>query len=686
MENRPISSPDPPDLSESALQTLTIRQREILHLVQGGKSNREIADQLGISEGTVKQHLVAVFRHLNVRNRTMAAKMGLLSQQSTASENVSPAKWLRNEQTHYAEATHTLHFASAIQPITLVVARFWVTESMMHRLGSGLFGQLNRTLRHLCEQAAHHFAGLVQTIPGGLILLFGLPNIREEDAQRAACAACWIHRRMLLDPVFACLSEPIPLRICVISGEVVVSIDSGKTILHGTLLSHPCLVTPVACSNDSQPHLSSESKEIIRYHALRYGIPSAFFPEGEAVRAAVGLSGKNSFRQPDLLPAAPLFGRESEWQSLLNMAEQVRSGNGQSLVIVGEAGFGKTRLIQELRRHLDQQPEWLWLESQCRSMAGQISWYPLSTLLAQLSHCQPEWNQATQKAHMTHWLHTHYPSLAASGELLLEQLCHTDWQSPDATPQTQTAAQQQELVRLLTTLLRASNHPTVVVLDNLQWADAATLALFPQLAEACNGSKVWLIGVTRRSWLRLFPGSRIVSTLSLSRLSLRATHQLLRSLQPSLSGGDPLRRQMSQWSSGVPLFATELLQQASRYAVPEQQTLLDLFPHTLLGLILGRLDTVAVHWRVVRAIAAYGRIRLTHLYRLDIHPTPTVEAAVDYLVKIGLLAIAENDNEREISFNNEMVRSAIWLTLLEKDRIPEGNGPRTALSARMWQE
>jgi DNA-binding CsgD family transcriptional regulator len=686
MENRSSSHADPATLPDSALQALTIRQREILHLVQAGQSNREIAEQLGISEGTVKQHLVAVFRHLNVRNRTMAAKMGILSQQPVPAATTPQARFVRAESHNFTENHSTLHYASAIQPLSLVVARFLVTESMLHRLGSGLFGQLNRTLHHLCELAAQRFSGMVQTLPGGLLLLFGLPRVREEDAQRAACTAFWIHRQMLHHPLFAELSEPVPLRICVLSGEAVVSTDGGKTALHGTLLSHPCLVTPVACGHLPQPHIAPESKEIIRYHALRYGLPTPFFPEGEALCHAVGLAHNPAFQQPDLLPIAPLFGRESEWQTLQEAARQTQMGNSRSLAVIAEAGFGKTRLLQELRSHLKQQGQWHWLEGHCRSMARMLAWYPLMAPLAQLSHCQPEWDQATQQTHILSWLHTHHPTVAAAGEILFEQLNNTAWHDPEAGKNNLSPAQLSVHVGLWMTLLSASRQPTVLFLDNLQWADAHTLALFSQLAAACNGSQLWLIGATRRSWLRMFPGSTILSTLSLSRLALRTTHQLLKTLQPALPGGDLLRRQMSQWSSGVPLFATELLQQASRYPMPEQQQLADLFPHTLLGLILDRLDTVSVHWRVVRAIAAYERIYLSHLSRLDIHPQPTIEAAVDYLVKIGLLGSRDLDNDREIFFNNEMVRSAIWMTLLEKDRYPEVQESPPALSNQKWQE
>ena len=57
--------------------SLTQRQRQILGLLRAGKVNKEIASELGIGIGTVKQHVVALFKRLNVRNRAMAASSGV---------------------------------------------------------------------------------------------------------------------------------------------------------------------------------------------------------------------------------------------------------------------------------------------------------------------------------------------------------------------------------------------------------------------------------------------------------------------------------------------------------------------------------------------------------------------------------------------------------------------------------
>lgn len=69
VEPRPAVPPADPALE----QLLTQRQREVLERLREGKSNKQIAHELGLSEGTVKIHMTAIFKSLGVRNRTQAA-------------------------------------------------------------------------------------------------------------------------------------------------------------------------------------------------------------------------------------------------------------------------------------------------------------------------------------------------------------------------------------------------------------------------------------------------------------------------------------------------------------------------------------------------------------------------------------------------------------------------------------
>ena len=661
MDNRSHPNTDLPFVLESAIDALTERQREILQRVQNGCSNKEIARQLGISEGTVKQHLVTIFRQLKVRNRTMAANLGLLSQQRGPEETETTSA--RPEE----GGGKAMLFASALQPVTLLAVRLLATESLMHRLGSAHFGQLNRRLQQLCQEAAQRFRGVLQGIPGGFLVLFGVPHIREDDPERAACCAFWVQRHMADHPAVVQLEERLPLWLCTVSGEVVASADGGKTTLHGALISHPCLASFGSCTHEPRPHLSAATRQALRQCSVRYGMPSAFFPEGDAIRHAMGLASGGS----DAERSGPFVGRDGELRALLASAQEVREGATLTTVIVGEAGFGKTRLVQRLQAALTVEPAWLWLEGRCRTVANQIPYYPLATVLERLSDCPAEWDKPAKVVRMQAWLQAHYPAHAESGRRLLALLNGTTEHSVPGGAQGKRNGQAAAMGVLWLAILSATQRPTVLFLDNLQWADADTLALFARLAQGSTKGRLWLLGASRRSWLRLLPYDTGVTSFPLGRLPPKRTIQLLKALHPPRLGQEEFMRQMAQWSSGVPLFATELGKNLGEIQPTEQGNLLSCFPHTLHGLILERLDAVSVDWPLVRAIAAHGRILWEELLELGIHSPKETTAAVAHLVKIGLLGESDHrgaDNSRELFFNNEMVRAAIWLTLLEGDR------------------
>ncbi|MBF0401428.1 MAG: AAA family ATPase [Magnetococcales bacterium] len=672
MENSPPSSQHLSLAMERAIQALTERQREILQLLQDGKANKEIASLLGISEGTVKQHLVSIFKQLKVKNRTMAANLGLLSQQH--GEQVSTEAALTTQGEGGGDAGSgggSMQYASAMQPISIVVVRLRLSEAMVHRLGSAHFGETNRALQQVCSEGVRRFHGVMQSIPGGVLLLFGVPHMREDDPERAACCAFWLQEAMGSHPVGLLVREEIPLRLCILSGSVVTAADGGKITLHGDIITHPCLLTPDSCTNDTHPHISEATRQALRTFRARYGPPTVFFPVGDALLRAMGPLGVES------MDSGPFVGREAELQRLQVLASRARVGQSQTVIVVGEAGFGKTRLIRELQTVLVREGGWLWQESHCRTLAGQTPWYPFAVLLAQLSGVSPDKSLAVQGAQMQAWLLQHYPQHEASGRRLIDLLTGTE----ESTPIVEGLAA--GVAALLREVLTALERPTVLFLDNLQWADSDTLDLFPHLAQELHGTHVWLIGSTRRLWLRshtvnrveleqgeYVPVDAILSSLSLSRLPQKQTIQLVRACHPHPEREEGLMRRMAQWSSGVPLFATELSRQAAATPTANHQELLTLFPRSLHALILERLDAAKVDWRMVRAIAAHGRIARRRLLALGIYPNSVAEAAVDHLVKVGLLGEAEGEKDRELFFNNEMVRAAVWLTLLQGDRRP----------------
>jgi len=147
---------------------LSPRQQEILRLLSLGRSNKEIADQLGLATGTVKQHVYALFRKLGVRNRTMAVVRG------AAPADTAPAEPGLAEERGYARRLVT---AVVVEPRAAPV------QSSRHA------ARIDRALRELgtrVERIAYGFDASCERLPGGVVAVwFGQRVAHGDDASRA---------------------------------------------------------------------------------------------------------------------------------------------------------------------------------------------------------------------------------------------------------------------------------------------------------------------------------------------------------------------------------------------------------------------------------------------------------------------------------------------------------------------
>lgn len=163
---------------------LSERQNEILRLIAQGKSNKEIAHQLGLTTGTVKQHVYALFRKLGVRNRTMAVVRGTVSLHGAAQPEDAPG----------GEAGRTGVPAQASVPEELRYARRLVTAVVVEPRPAPIrtsrdAAEIERrivVLRAWIERLAFAFDARPELLAGGGIAAwFGQPVAHGDDAERA---------------------------------------------------------------------------------------------------------------------------------------------------------------------------------------------------------------------------------------------------------------------------------------------------------------------------------------------------------------------------------------------------------------------------------------------------------------------------------------------------------------------
>ncbi|MBF0437534.1 MAG: AAA family ATPase [Magnetococcales bacterium] len=639
---------------------LTKRQNEILKLVQSGLSNKEVARILDISDGTVKQHLVEVYRRLKVNNRTKAAQMSSTDQ----SVFLSPEK----KESVSRGQTKTITFSAALQPLHCVKIHLCNPYALLHKLGNKTFTQLNHNLKTACEQSARRFDGVVQGSIEGPLVLFGATIIREDDSLRAVCCAGMVME--IMEKHLAPMMLPAPaIQIVVYSVNVISCTDGQTTTIQGELLTQ--------ISEEGRPSnhrhtvivLSPDTQRAVSRLRARYGPLSPLFPGS----TACPLSVRDSFSAP--APLTPFVGREAELAELHQQLALARQGNSKALLVVGEAGFGMTRLVQQFREEISSQPDVLWLHSHCHSVFRMVPLHPFLTILELLAGCEKVAPIAQRWEQLTHWVTNLSPPLAKSGRMVLSLLKETA--VPASQPQTirQDDIIFDELAHFIGAVLPSNPAVIVLSLDNLQWMDHYSRLLLSHLANRLNGTRIWLLGAGRKAELRTVLTHSSLQVLSLSRLANREIQGMLKQMPVATQFDLEQTDLLLKWSRGVPLFAVEIAQhlvQLKESVLLETIQAHNLFPDSLLSMVLERLQAISgMDWKMIRALAASSEeVSMSHLLSWNLHgDAQATEAVTTHLFQAGLLQITSQGQQKIISFSNEMVRAAIRKTLSEIDLV-----------------
>ncbi|MBF0137427.1 MAG: AAA family ATPase [Magnetococcales bacterium] len=640
----------------SSTTPLTGRQSQILRLVQLGRSNKEVARELNITEGTVKQHLLEVYRRLKVTNRTMAAEVGRRAEAGSLFLPADPEKNVGTRNKSQPKEMVFPRFTAAMRPVTLLKVVVEASETLVNLLGSRGFARFQHLFREICQQESRRFEGMVQGLPDGLLLLFGVPHLREDDPERAACCGARIFdrtRRIWQDELDV---MEFPVRVCLLTGDLVVNTDGDKTTLHGAMLVQNCATPPESCQEWRAPCVDPATRLALQTLAGRYGRIPLLLPED-------GL-------MTPMPPVLPFLGRTTELRVLHDRKNLLLEGKSRALVVMGEAGFGKTRLIDRFRDECSATPSVRWLAGLCRPAAHHFPLHPFLPILETLAGCATSGpGSRVRHEQVRQWINTLADPLVRPGHALLDLHMTAD---PDFTAKP-VKARIEAAAEFLAGILHNPASSTIVLLDNLQWADPATRTLLPLLVERLNNTSVWLLGAGRKAELRQMSVATGMDPLSLPKLSTRFLADLLRLSLPEQPPAHEILFRLARWCRGVPLFAVEMAAHLRQLPEPVTSDNFDenrLFPPALQGLILERLQAAGIDWRTARAIAAGGKVTQKQLLALELHADPTqTRAAISRLIQVGLLEATGMGPGQTLAFANGMVRSAIWHTLPAGDRI-----------------
>jgi DNA-binding winged helix-turn-helix (wHTH) protein/predicted ATPase len=374
---------------------------------------------------------------------------------------------------------------------------------------------------------------------------------------------------------------------------------------------------------------------------------------------------------------SPLIGRDEEIDLLLRRWGRAKAGNGQIVLISGEPGIGKSRLVATLAEHLHAEP-YLRLRYLCSPHHQDSALSPFVDQLGRAAGFTRDERPIAKLEKLEGLLARAEPTHEDLGLIAdLLSLPGSERHSlPNLTPQRKKEKTLEALIRQLDGLAR--RQPVVVVFEDAQWIDPTSRELLDLAVERLRSLPVLLIVTYRPEFQAPWPGQPQVTMLALNCLDRRDRTALIAQIASGKSLPDEVIAHIVDRTDGVPLFIEEvtksvlesglLREEQDRYIL-ESATSSLMIPATLHASLLARLDRLGSARRVAQIGAAIGREFSYPLLRaVSRLPDGELEAALARLVASELVFQRGAPPDAVYRFKHALVQDAAHDGLLRNPR------------------
>ncbi|MBZ4423294.1 TOMM system kinase/cyclase fusion protein [Myxococcus sp. RHSTA-1-4] len=564
--------------------------------------------------------------------------------------------------------------------ITAVGINLGASGVVPHAADMEEFDQVLGVQQDACIEIARGMGGHVAGALGESVLFyFGFPTAREDDAQRAARAALAMVSEV--NQRSAALEVERKVRVnlrvgihtgLVVSRELRESMSGGFGYVVGTT---PKLATRLAALAEPGCILvSAGTQRLLREQFLLEETgPRAVDDATAPIETFVLREGAPSHGPRDV----SLVGREREIATLLDCWGRVNNGVGQAILLSGEPGIGKSRLVREFAERLGAEPH-LRLKSRCTPDSVNSAFHPIIELLDRLLDPQRELKLGAKAGKLEVLLSSFGFSPAEAMPLfapLLSIPLSERWAPLDVSPQKRREMTCNAVLSLLFEM--AEREPVVLVVEDLHWADPSTLELLGQLASEVGSARVLALFTARTEFTPSWPRAGVLH-LQLGRLGRPEIDQLAARLTGSRALPANVLEEIARRTDGIPLFVEELVrmmletgtlvEQSGTYAFMRPLTELSI-PTTLRDSLVARLDRLGKAKETAQIAAVIGREFTFELLRAV---SPLDSAAVQRNLE-GLVAADLVHRKRRLKseaylFKHALVRDAAYESMLKRSR------------------
>jgi class 3 adenylate cyclase/predicted ATPase len=526
--------------------------------------------------------------------------------------------------------------------------------------------------RSAAHKAIEPYDGhIAQYMGDGLLVYFGYPQAHEEDPERAVRAA--------LDTVSAvAASRPgaateVQVRIGIATGLVVAGdVSADGTFEKAAVLGDtPNLAARLQGLAAPNTVLIAESTGRLVQGRFDLEPKGPFVVKG--INKPITAYRATSVRESTRFQAAsagvvgPLLGRDEELGMLWRRWQLARAGEGQVMLLGGEAGIGKSRLAEGLREKVRAERHTV-IRFQCSPYHVNSTFYPAILQIERAADFDRDDSEGEKLDKLEALFGSTTDDLWLIAELL--SLPTDRYARIELTPEKRRTETIRFLVEHLLSL--ASTSPVLLILEDAHWIDHSTRALFDALTDEVVGMKVLLVVTHRPELQSAWAQKGHATQLMLSRLGRQDADSLVRSLTGDTALTEGVVEQILQKTDGIPLFVEELTKDVLESGVvdePHSPAPELRIPSTIQDSLVARLDRLGDAKQVAQVGAMIGRD----------FPYPLVAAVwegeeedlndgLEQLEAAVLLHKRGQPPDASYSFKHALVRDAAYATLLRDRR------------------
>jgi class 3 adenylate cyclase/tetratricopeptide (TPR) repeat protein len=501
----------------------------------------------------------------------------------------------------------------------------------------------------------------------GLVVYFGYPQAHEDDAERA------VRGGLAIVDAIAMLNQrnavKLAVRVGIHTGSVVVGQGGGtEADVFGDAPNLASRVQAVA-----------EPDTVVITAPVHQLVSGLFVVENRGAHALKGIElPVQLYRaiQPSVVRRrthgaaarvlTPFVGRDDEMRLLLSRWERACEGEGQLVVVAGEAGIGKSRLIEEFRARIKPMPH-LWIECAGEQFFENTPFHAVTQMLNQGLGWRGDESNEERVIQIERSLELSAMKLAETVPLIAEML---SLPIPEKYSPLMFAPDQKRK-RLLAALAgwvfgATRTQPLVLALEDLHWVDPSTLELMLTLVEQAATAPLMLLFTTRPEFRPPWAMRAHHAQITLNRLSDRQTREMVAGVAARSALTKDVIDTVVKRTDGVPLFAeelTRLIMEGDGRSIARE------IPATLHDSLTARLDRLGEAREVAQVAAVIGREFSYELLQAVLPiPENELQSALAKLADAELIYARGIPPEATYQFKHALIQDAAYEALLKTKR------------------